>query len=341
MAADAGGAGASSPAEQPPAPDSARARRRAEARRRRAKRRRLILLGTLGLVGAAAFLAGAVSGGRVDGDSKEAVEQASASPPELPRGGRDLLPDHTLVGFYGAPQDDELGELGIGSPAEASKRLGEQAREYEGKRPVLPVFELLASIAAAAPGDDGNYRLLQPHSVIERYLAEARRQRGLLLLDIQPGRADFVEEVERLDRWLREPDVGLALDPEWHVGPAEIPGQVIGSVDAGTVNEVSAHLSRIVERNELPEKLLVVHQFTEDMIMARSELRDRPGVAIVLNSDGFGDPANKISKYDALRPDRDTPFYPGFKLFYREDVDLMSPEEVLDLRPTPKLIVYE
>ena len=311
-----------------------------QARRRRAKRRRLILLGALGVAAAAAFLAGALTGGNV-ADGPQAEQASSASRAELPRGGRDLLPAHTLVGFYGAPQDDELGELGIGTPAEASKRLARQAREYEGERPVLPVLELLASIAAAAPGEDGDYRLLQPHSVIERYHAEARRRRGLLLLDIQPGRADFVEEVERLDRWLREPDVGLALDPEWHVGPTEVPGQVIGSVDARTVNEVSAHLSRIVARRELPEKLLVVHQFTEDMISGRSKLRDRPGVAIVLNSDGFGDPANKISKYDALRPERETPFYPGFKLFYREDLDLMSPDEVLDLRPEPKLIVYE
>jgi glutathione S-transferase len=106
---------------------------------------------------------------------------------------------------------------------------------------------LLASIAAGDAGGDGNHRLLQPHAVIERYLAEARRHRSLLLLDIQPGRADFAG----LDRWLREPDVGLALDPEWHGGPTEIPGQVIGSVDAQTVNEVAAHLSRIVERKWL------------------------------------------------------------------------------------------
>ena len=313
-----------------------------QAHRRRVGRRRLFVLGSLGVASAGAFLAGAVLGGdREEGTDLSAARSAPAPLQELPRGGRDLLPRHTLVGFYGAPQDDELGALGIGSPAEASRRLSEQARAYEGKRPVLPVLELLASIAAADPGEDGNYRLLQPHSVIERYLDEARRRRGLLLLDLQPGRADFLAEVERLDRWLREPDVGLALDPEWHVGPTEIPGQVIGSVDAQTVNEVSAHLSRIVERHQLPEKLLVVHQFTEDMISARSELRDRPGVAIVLNSDGFGDPPNKISKYDALRPDRRTPFYPGFKLFYREDLDLMSPDDVLDLRPAPKLIVYE
>jgi len=341
VAAAAGDAGASSPVEPPPAPDSQRARRRAEAQRRRAKRRGLIVLGALAVAGAGAFLVGALIGGGDEQGAGAGSEQTAPPLAELPRGGRDLLPGHTLVGFYGAPQDDELGALGIGSPAQASERLAEQAREYDGERPVLPVLELLASIAAAAPGDDGNYRLLQPHSVIERYLDEARRRRGLLLLDVQPGRADFVEEAERIDRWLREPDVGLALDPEWHVGPTEIPGQVIGSVDAQTVNEVSAHLSRIVERHELPEKLLVIHQFTDDMIGARSELRDRPGVAIVLNSDGFGDPPNKISKYDALRPDRGTPFYPGFKLFYGEDLDLMSSDEVLDLRPEPKLIVYE
>ena len=295
----------------------------------------------LGVAGAAAFALGAALGaGRESG-----LDEGTGAPPsarqELPRGGDDLLPGHVLVGFYGAPQEEQLGALGVGSPAEASQRLRAQARAYKGRRPILPVLELLASIAASDAGDDGNHRLLQPHSVIERYLAEARRQRGLLLLDVQPGRADFSKEVARLDRWLREPDVGLALDPEWHVGPTEIPGQVIGSVDAQTVNDIAAHLSQIVERHRLPEKLLVIHQFTRDMISARPQLKDVPGVAIVLNSDGFGDPPNKIAKYNALRPDPDTPFFPGFKLFYEEDVDLMGPKEVLDLRPPPMLIVYE
>ena len=321
----------------PPGTDSERARRRARESRRRHAKRRLIALGAAGAI---AFAAGAAVGAGGEEEANRADAEGDAGV-ELPRGGRDLLPRHTLVGFYGAPQDDELGALGIGSISAVSQRLQTQARAYEGRRPVLPVFELLASIATADAGDDGNYRLLQPHSVIRRFHDAARRSRGLLLLDLQPGRADFVAEVERLERWLREPDVGLALDPEWHVGPAEIPGQVIGSVDVGTVNEISARLSRIVARHDLPEKLLVVHQFTADMLAGRARLRDRPGVAIVLNSDGFGDPPNKIAKYEDLRPERESPFYPGFKLFYREDIDLMSPGEVLDLRPQPKLIVYE
>jgi hypothetical protein len=34
-------------------------------------------------------------------------------------------------------------------------------------------------------------------------------------------------------------------------------------------------------------------------------------------------------------------FHDGFKLFYHEDTGLMSPAQVLRLRPRPELIVYE
>ena len=62
------------------------------------------------------------------------------------------------------------------------------------------------------------YRTREDPEVIDRYLRAARKAKALLVLDIQPGRAPFGPEIERLQRWLREPDVGLALDPEWHVG---------------------------------------------------------------------------------------------------------------------------
>ena len=108
--------------------------------------------------------------------------------------------------------------------------------------------------------------------------------------------------MRRLERYLDEPDVGLALDPEWHVGPAEIPGDVIGSVAATEVNQIAAELAATVERLDLPEKLFVIHQFTEDMITSKELLEPQEGLATVLNVDGFGDPPNKIAKYDELHP---------------------------------------
>ena len=107
-----------------------------------------------------------------------------------------------------------------------------------------------------------------------------------------------------------------------------------------TINEVSRYLSGIVRRYDLPQKLLVVHRFTGDMIEAEHDLERHPGVALVVNVDGFGDRPNKISKYNEFTDDLQRRFN-GFKLFYEEDVNLMKPKQVLRLRPQPDLVVYE
>lgn len=288
-----------------------------------------------------AFVVGIVVGSSSGGDEAPSQGAEASGPIELSRGGRSLLPEYRLVGFFGAPQDEELGALGIGTPAEAGRRLLKLTKAYEGAKPVMPVFELIATIASAHPGEDGLYRNRQPHSVIKEYLAEARRNRGILLLDIQPGRAGFASEVRRLERYLDEPDVGLALDPEWNVGIDEIPGEVIGSVSATEINQIAAELAATVERLDLPEKLFVIHQFTDDMITSKELLVPQDALATVLNVDGFGDPLNKIAKYDELHPRKATGLAAGFKLFYAEDFPLMAPADVLALKPKPDLIVYE
>jgi hypothetical protein len=304
------------------------------------QRRRLAVL-IAGVLAFVAFLVGLISGSGSP-DPVDEAQSAAAELPQLPRGGRELLPDYRLVAYYGAPGSEELGALGIGSPGHATNQLIKQAEPYgTDERPVMPVLELLASVASSSPGDDGLYRIQTPESTIRRYLRVARNHQALLLLDIQPGRSSFTEEASRLDDFLREPDVGLALDPEWHVGPDELPGQVIGSVDSDTVNAVSAHLAAITAQGELPQKLFVVHQFTVGMIAHRDQLIARPGLATVVNVDGFGDRASKIAKYKDLYPPEGSGLFAGLKLFYNEDIDLMSPERVLKLDPAPDLIVYE
>ncbi len=280
--------------------------------------------------------------GGSSGDSAEKAKP-TATPPQLPGGGRTIFhaPKRRVVAFYGNPQDDALGILGIGTPAQAAAKLKRVAAQYRTKRrPVLPAMELLATVATYAPGDDGKYRSLAPNRMIRKYLKAARSIGAILILDLQPGRASFLPEAKRLTRWLREPDVSLALDPEWHVGPDELPGQVIGSVNASEVVEVTAWLDQLTERGNLPQKLLIVHQFTEGMIVGREQLRPFANVATVLNVDGFGGREVKSAKYEDFA--KGVPFaFNGFKLFYEEDVGLMSPRQVLRLRPAPDVIVYE
>ena len=317
----------------------ARRRRREEARRRTRRRRRLAFAVAVGA--AAAGIAGIALATVGSDDTVGEVEPAPPPPPELPRGGRRIFPDHTVVAFYGAPQTEELGALGVGTPAAAARRLQRQARPYRrAGRPVLPAFELIATIVQAAAGEDGDYSERQTPRTVRRYLRAARARRALLILDIQPGRAPFMREVRAFRRFLEEPDVSVALDPEWSMASGQLPGQQIGSTDAETVNRVSRYLSRIVRAGDLPQKLLVVHRFTQDMIRGDDRLERHRGVALTVNVDGFGNRANKISKYrEFTRGRRDR--HHGFKLFYEEDTNLMTPRQVLRLRPRPELIVYE
>ena len=313
-------------------------------RRRRRRRRRVALgagLGVLVVLAAGTVLLAGGGDDKPGASGKREARAAPPPPPELPRGGRTLLPRHRIVAFYGAPQDDELGELGIGSPASAARRLVRQSRRYWRKtRPVLPAMELIAVVASYAPGPGNRYSTRQEDKVVRRYLRAARRAKALLVLDIQPGRSDFFTETLRLRKWLKEPDVGLALDPEWRMAPGQVPGKVIGSVGSREVNATSAWLEQLAERHNLPQKLFLIHQFTNDMV-DDTKLKDRPRLAMVLNADGFGGQAIKKAKYHAFTRSPRKFFHEGFKLFYREDTDLMKPRQVLRLHPPPDVVIYE
>ena len=60
----------------------------------------------------------------VGGGPDEAASE-SAAIPELPRGGREILPRNRVVAYYGAPQDPELGRAGHG----AAERVRPPARD--------------------------------------------------------------------------------------------------------------------------------------------------------------------------------------------------------------------
>ena len=105
--------------------------------RRVYRRRRLVAAGAAGVLVLVLVAGGLRLGAGGADDEPEASPEPG--PAELPRGGRTILPDRRVVAFYGAPQDRELGVLGIGSPARAARKLERQARSYARPgRPVLP-----------------------------------------------------------------------------------------------------------------------------------------------------------------------------------------------------------
>lgn len=265
-------------------------------------------------------------------------------PPELPGGGRTIFPAHRLVGYSGGPGSPALGRL-TGDLDAAAAQLAEQAAPYSGDRPVLPVFELIATVAHPFPTAEGDYSGRADDTVIEQYLAAARRHGGLLLLNIQPGTADFLPEVQAYEKWLREPDVGVALDPEWAVEPGSVPGEVYGVTTGAELDGVSAYLSRLVAEYDLPEKVMVYHQVASQVVLDEQGLGPHPGVVVVKSVDGIGNQAEKTNTWTRLMTTKPPHVHAGFKLFYDEDLRtgglLMTPQQVLALQPMPDYVLYE
>jgi hypothetical protein len=258
-------------------------------------------------------------------------------PPELPGGGRRLFPRYRVVGFYGTQSIDALG---AGPPEVVGRRLLQVARAYATPgHPVLPMFELIATVAHPFPTPSGLYRTHQDGGIVQRYLTAVRRIDGILVLDVQPGRADFVDDLRHWEPYLRQPDVGVALDPEFSMSQRQVPGRHLGRTNAAAINRASAYVAGIVRRHRLPQKLFMIHQFRDSMIGDKAGIVTRPGLAMTWNADGFGVRSAKLEHYHSYT--RDRRFHPGLKLFYDNDVDLMAPREVLRLEPMPRVINYQ
>ncbi len=105
-----------------------------------------------------------------------------------------------------------------------------KAFKRAGDRPMIPTFELIVVMAQAAPGSDGDYAARVADAAIKPYYDVVRRNGGVLMLDIQPGRSPFLPYAKSLARCcgVRGPDgpagdlagahAPLGVDRQHHVG---------------------------------------------------------------------------------------------------------------------------
>jgi hypothetical protein len=265
--------------------------------------------------------------------------QAATPPAQLPLGGTKLFPAYRVVAYYGTPGTAVLGVLGEGPPDRMLPKLRSAARGFAGGRKVQVAYELIATVAQAKPGSDGDYSQMIDEAGIQRYVDQARRNKVLVILDLQPGRGSFLPQAKRLEKFLVQPHVGLALDPEWRMPAGKVPGRTIGRVSAAEVNSVSGYVSGLVAKHRLPEKLFVLHQFRSSMLPDVHRIQKRPGLAMVQHIDGFGTRSEKDATWARLR--RPQQFHLGYKLFYDEDVKRYQAKDVLKFKPVPDLISFQ
>ena len=253
-----------------------------------------------------------------------------------------VLDTNLLVTWYGNPWVGRMGILGRLEGKALADGLRQQAKAYAAvtKKKVVPAYELVTIVAQAEPGRDGKYRRRESRTVIDRMLKAARAAGFKLILDVQTGRSTVLSELAYLAPYLQEPDVYLALDPEFSMGSDGVPGRRIGAMRAHEVNDAIAVLEEVQARYRLPPKVLIVHQFTTGMLPDKENIWSSSVVDVVLAADGFGSPALKRSTYSAVLRQHSLAFS-GFKLFYIQDTDLLQPAQVLALKPPPAVIIYQ
>jgi hypothetical protein len=263
---------------------------------------------------------------------------------QLPGGGQVLFPGHRLVALYGHPGDPALGALGQQDLPASIARARKVARQYQrlSRVPVIPAFEIIATVAEAHPGPDGSYSYESPLSLLRPWVSRAAAAGMYVVLDLQAGRASLLSQAKRYESLLKLPNVGLALDPEWKLGPRQLPLKQIGSVSAGEINGVGRWLAGLTARNHLPQKLLVLHQFQLSMIGDEQRLDTRyPDLAIVIHMDGQGTPNDKQKTWNAVTGAAPPGVFFGWKDFYIKDHPMLGPKQTMARRPKPVMISYQ
>ncbi len=285
----------------------------------------------------------AVAAGNYDQATVGWQAPALLSAPELPGGGLIMFPGRRLVAYYGNPTTPNLGILGSQSAEETIEKLIPIAAEYGADGVMtIPSFEIIATVASSEAGNDSDYSEEMTIDLLRPWIDVAAANGVYVVLDLQPGRTDFLTQARRYEEFLRLPHVGLALDPEWRLRSDQVHLRQVGTVDAVEINTVVAWLAGVVREQNLPQKLLLLHQFKLSMITNRELIATPSELAVVIQMDGQGPLPSKYGTYSVLTEGtEDATWRWGWKNFYQLDAPLATAAEVLALDPLPVFVSFQ
>ncbi|HZP57106.1 MAG TPA: hypothetical protein VFC53_06080 [Dehalococcoidia bacterium] len=272
----------------------------------------------------------------------EAAQQpAAATAPPTPA--PSLFSNAQVVAFYGTPRSSGLGVLGMFDPPELADWLHQEAGIYDqlnGDRGVVPALDLIYALVQSEPTDNGLYLSYLDDATVQSYIALAEQNDFQLILDLQVGRGDPVEEVRKVEPYLLNPRVHVAVDPEYAVGPDGVPIATPGEITGDQINAIQDYLGALVAARGLPPKIFVIHQFMENTVVGGDVTKQVPNVNLVLNMDAFGAAPDKQDKY-RLFASRAYAHHRSFNVFLKQDAPVASEQEVMSLTPLPDMVIYQ
>ncbi len=263
---------------------------------------------------------------------------------QLPGGGQTFAPDKLYVALYGYPGAPVLGLLGeqdLDKSVVRARKMAEPYRKLTSET-VIPAFEIITTVAIGSPAPDNSYSRQADPELVRPWIERAQAEGLYVILDLQPGRANMLDQAKNYQTLLKYPNVGLAVDPEWKLLPNQLPMKQIGQANVAEINSVADWLATFTRENKLPQKAFVVHQFQTRMIVGRENLHtDHDELSVIIHVDGSGAPGDKYTTYRQIttRPPANVSW--GWKNFIDEDHPMLSPQQTMQVSPHPTMISYQ
>jgi hypothetical protein len=259
-----------------------------------------------------------------------------------------ILPFKRVIAFYGNLYSKKMGILGELPPNEMLAKLKMEQKRWEKadpKTPTIPALHYICVTAQGEPGKNNLHNMRMPFKQIDSVLHIAKKINALVFLDVQVGFSNVQTEIPLLEKYLKMPNVHLGIDPEFSMKEGSVPGKRIGTYDATDVNFTTNYLVNLVKKYNLPPKIFILHRFTKKMVTNVDKIKLHPEIQFVMDMDGWGEPELKQGTYRYF-VSQDPVQFTGFKLFYKNDIKkapnhMMTPEEVLKLKPRPIYIQYQ
>jgi hypothetical protein len=290
------------------------------------------------------------------------------------------LPQNRLLMYYvlnnyGAGAITPIGTNSDSEFVAKMKTLSGQYAAADAAHPVVSSIDLVNPVADGFPGPDKMWRHFRPDSDVQHFLKIANDNKMLFFFDMEVGKSTALGDIQtQFMTYLLLPNVNIAIDPEYEYKEI-VKGQPVvmqnifapsGSTKTGLtpaveINQIIDLMSSIVTIRHLPPKILLVHLYYPYEAPDWSAIQPKPGVTVVLNIDGQGPPGAKIDKYNFLvqgkTDNRDLNGYLkdparnfGFKVYLQiqdaaacscyAEFPIMSPQQVLALKPPPIVVQY-
>ncbi len=299
----------------------------------------------------------------ISGTNSQPVQSSEAQPQSLSSKPASILTRNTLFTVYGRAFDRApiLGRLGAYTDFEDMARdiqpWVQNIKKRNDNKGVIPGLHLIYAMAIPCEPDDDCLLYLEGtvKDLTGTYIEPAAKRGWMVVLDTQIGRSNPVQQVKRIINkgYLKYDNVVVALDPEFHVyAGRQRPGIPIGTIKASQINEVQQMIDNYVRDQKLPtKKILIVHQFGDPnvndgvpfMIENKKSLKTYENVELVIDMDGLGKQAVKVTKYNKITDAKVYPFikFRGIKIFFPNrwekrghyDKPPMNPDQIFGLKP--------